>query len=143
MQSSGCFNKYWTSIRWSQNSSLHSINMLYISSTYPDENLGPFSFQKNKTGAINPPSIEKRVKSGKELTGSFKFLQDWKFSPLDGVLRGQRIVRTLKFFLYIVKQVYRKIPHVLKQTDQDEVMKDSLSIPQRLRNVSRPRVRGW
>ena len=70
-----------------QNSSLHSINFLYISSTYPDEKLGSIFFQKNKTGAINPPTIEKRVKSDKELTGSFKFVQDCKFSTLDGVFR--------------------------------------------------------
>ena len=48
------------------------------------KNLGPFSFKRNKTGAINPYTIEKRVKSGKELTGSFKFVQDWKFCTYGG-----------------------------------------------------------
>ena len=43
------------------------------------KDIGPVSFKKDKTEALNPPNIEKSVNSGKELTAIFKL------GTLDGV----------------------------------------------------------
>ena len=63
---------YWTVV---SRVSISNISAQHILT----KDIGPVSFKKDKTEALNPPNIEKSVNSGKELTAIFKL------GTLDGV----------------------------------------------------------